>query len=298
MVFKYPKYYTEFFAIEDFENVKLHPAFNFNKSTVLYIHGFRESVLADSVQTVVSAYLSRNDHNIFALDWSNYSSGSYVAHAVPSVIGLGNLIGYRMNSWLEQGILDEKRLHIVGHSLGGQMSGYIGKMVNLLSSGTRKIHRITALDPAKPLFYTNRTAMISYIHMNDAELVDIIHTNAGVLGSSVSVGNCDFWPNGGSFQPGCAVNSIINCDHKRSWMYYAESVASMEPKFNAIVCEDYKNFKKLNCSDNLTSFMGFYASENCSGVYYLQTNNDFPYSRGVFGLLYSPLVDIDRQNVP
>ena len=66
----------------------MHPAFDFNKSTVLYIHGFRESVLADSVQTVVSAYLSRNDHNIFALDWSNYSSGSYVAHAVPSVIGV------------------------------------------------------------------------------------------------------------------------------------------------------------------------------------------------------------------
>jgi len=50
------------------------------------------------------------------------------------------------------------------------MSGYIGKMVNLLSRGTKRIKRITALDPAKPLFYTNRTAMISYIHIDDAEV--------------------------------------------------------------------------------------------------------------------------------
>ena len=97
-----------------------------------------------------------------------------------------------MNLWIEHGVIDDKRLHIVGkqldislmrfvyiyiffcvysgHSLGGQMSGYIGKMINLLSRGSRKVKRITALDPAKPLFYINRTAIISYIHKDDAEV--------------------------------------------------------------------------------------------------------------------------------
>lgn len=55
---------------------------------------------------VVSAYLSRNDHNIFALDWSNYSSGSYVAHAVPSVIGVSLIFA-----------LFEPFLTIISHSL-------------------------------------------------------------------------------------------------------------------------------------------------------------------------------------
>ena len=53
------------------------------------------------------------------------------------------------------------------------MSGYIGKTVNLLSRGSRKVKRITALDPAKPLFYTNRTALISYIHKDDAEVKNL-----------------------------------------------------------------------------------------------------------------------------
>jgi hypothetical protein len=38
--------------------------------------------------TVVSAYLARNDHNIFALDWAEYATRPYAAYAVPNVIGV------------------------------------------------------------------------------------------------------------------------------------------------------------------------------------------------------------------
>lgn len=197
------------------------------------------------------------------------------------------------------------------------MSGYIGKMVNLISRGTRRVKRITALDPAKPLFYTNLTGMISYIHKDDADvctiaifnnkmvifpknfnrqLVDIIHTNAGILGSSVSVGNCDFWPNGGTLQPGCSNKIDIKCDHRRSWMYYAESVMSTEPIFNAIACDNFDDFKNLSCLDGVTNYMGYHTTQNCSGTFFLQTNNESPFSRDIFGLNYSPFVDIDRQN--
>ena len=43
-----------------------------------------------------------------------------------------------------------RRLHLVGHSLGAHLVGFLGKRVQELGLG--KVARITALDPARPLF--------------------------------------------------------------------------------------------------------------------------------------------------
>ena len=43
-----------------------------------------------------------------------------------------------------------RRLHLVGHSLGAHLVGFLGKRVQGLGLG--KVARITALDPARPLF--------------------------------------------------------------------------------------------------------------------------------------------------
>ena len=43
-----------------------------------------------------------------------------------------------------------RRLHLVGHSLGAHLVGFLGKQVQKLGLG--KVARITALDPARPLF--------------------------------------------------------------------------------------------------------------------------------------------------
>lgn len=52
--------------------------------TVLYIHGFLESLNSESVKTVVDAYLWRNDYNIIVLDWSQLAIGNYFFDAVPN----------------------------------------------------------------------------------------------------------------------------------------------------------------------------------------------------------------------
>lgn len=49
--------------------------------------------------------------------------------------------------------LDGNKLHIVGHSLGGQMAGMIGRKIKEKSNNTIKLRRISALDPAFPPFY-------------------------------------------------------------------------------------------------------------------------------------------------
>lgn len=100
--------------------------------------------------------------------------------------------------WIDEG-LDVNKFHIVGISLGAHVAGMIGRSVIKKSTGESKLVRITALDPTFPLFSTFRTKPVN---KNDAEFVDIIHTNAWFYNSPKSTGTINFWPNGGhTLQP-------------------------------------------------------------------------------------------------
>lgn len=68
------------------------------------------------------------------------------------------------------------------------------------SVSTGKLAKIVALDPALPLFA--RADAEERLDATDAEYVEIIHTNAGYLGFTRSIGHASFYPNGGSAQPG------------------------------------------------------------------------------------------------
>lgn len=69
-----------------------------------------------------------------------------------------------------------------------------------------KLARITGLDPAEPHFAKNQPPV--RLDRSAALFVDIIHTdasgftNAG-FGIIERIGHVDFYPNGGSKQPGC-----------------------------------------------------------------------------------------------
>lgn len=53
----------------------------------------------------------------------------------------------RLNEFLDNGYnVDD--LHLVGHSLGGQMVGKVGRQLQKITSGRLVIPRIYALDPA------------------------------------------------------------------------------------------------------------------------------------------------------
>ena len=58
------------------------------------------------------------------------------------------------------------------------------------------------LDPAG-LYFTGTDNEV-HLDKTDAKYVDIIHTNAGYIGTADIVGDTDFLPNGGSVQTGCA----------------------------------------------------------------------------------------------
>ena len=71
--------------------------------------------------------------------------------------------------------------HLVGHSLGAHMAGYIGKELQLEQN--RTLARITGLDPAGPGFnfpnsWYKKYEKLDQAHLwyTDADFVDVIHT--------------------------------------------------------------------------------------------------------------------------
>lgn len=91
----------------------------------------------------------------------------------------------------------DDRLLVVGHSLGAHIVGMAGQRMR---SG--KLPIIVGLDPAYPLF-TRKNAS-NRLSADDAELVQVIHTNGGHLSIPYPVGDADFYPNWGRDQPGCS----------------------------------------------------------------------------------------------
>lgn len=87
-------------------------------------------------------------------------------------------------------------IHVIGFSLGAQTSGLIS---NYMRSG--RLKRITGLDPAKPLFVL--ASDDHRLSLNDAEFVDVIHTDVLQRGILKPCGHADFYVNGGIEQPGC-----------------------------------------------------------------------------------------------
>lgn len=156
------------------------------------------------------------------------------------------------------------KLHIVGHSLGAQLAGFVGREIIRQSGGKRKIKRITGLDPAFPLFYPGW--LVGHISENDAELVDVMHTDGIIYGTPFQTGTVDFYPNGGSiFQPGCPPRGRImsvedQCAHMRAVELFAESVKNKNDKiFMAQKCNSWQDFEKGNCDNEFLS-MGIHCS--------------------------------------
>ncbi|KAK8784521.1 hypothetical protein V5799_009114 [Amblyomma americanum] len=103
-------------------------------------------------------------------------------------------------------VLKPERVHLVGFSLGAHAAGFCGR--HFYNSTQQQLGRITGLDPAGPLFENPNISLSS----SDVTFVDVIHTNGGPIndlkfGRKNPMGHVDFYPNGGSDQPGCPTDS-------------------------------------------------------------------------------------------
>lgn len=110
----------------------------------------------------------------------------------------------------------------------------------------------TGLDSAGPGFFKANST--TRLNSGDAKYVQVIHTNSGLLGCTFSLGDSDFWPNGGRFQPGCSDDTTGVCSSKRAINLYAESLR--DNKFVARKCNSYTLYSNGLCNSAESSYMG------------------------------------------
>ncbi|KAK4887862.1 hypothetical protein RN001_004133 [Aquatica leii] len=200
------------------------------KKTIMLIPGWSCNITNDLMPELKDAYLTRYDANIIIVDWAYYAAKTY-GEAFRYIPSIGNVTAnFLIKLYRSIGISIDS-IHIVGHSMGAQIAGYIGQ--SLINRYNQTLYRITGLDPAGPIYSTR--SFTDRLDESDAVFVDVIHTNAGFLGYSDRCGDVDFYPNCGTFQNGCNFNpnnpSLVNfiikkigCDHLRSVDYMIESI--------------------------------------------------------------------------
>lgn len=271
---------------------------NLKQITVL-IHGFIQTSHVEWTLETGAALLEKERINAVVIDWGDGATPPNYVRAA----GNTALVGRQIAAFLKhvKGIIEDptvlSKVHLIGFSLGAQVAGFCGRYYRKLTQEV--IDRITALDPAG---YTYQGSNV-HVSQDDATFVDAIHTSRGTnllngeFGMNQDVGHVDFYPNGGSDQPGCStylkgfmaliirwngwtIVDALKCSHGRATDTFAESVASETCRFKSWGCGGgLKSFISKTCSETGSNGeMGYYSRDSPGrGQQMLTTNKQSPF---------------------
>ncbi|XP_018329456.1 pancreatic lipase-related protein 2 [Agrilus planipennis] len=167
-----------------------------------------------------AAYVATKKHNVFMVEWHSlgrfpcYLSALYNMRLVAQCTA-------QLYAFIMENGGSAYETTCIGHSLGAHICGMISNHLTI------RQHRIIGLDPARPLI--DRFARKEFrLTPDDADQVQVIHTNAGFLGEINQVGTVDFCVNGGAIQPGCHGHMIriSRCSHFQSVCYLVQTVTN------------------------------------------------------------------------
>ncbi|XP_018565994.1 endothelial lipase-like [Anoplophora glabripennis] len=241
--------------------------FSTDLETVFLIHGWNGNKTAESNTELTEAILAVHNVNIIVVDWSAFAINNYIS-AKSSVDEVGEYVANFIQSLVDTSDLDLSTVTLIGFSLGAHVAGNAGAGLD------GQVAVIIGLDPAGPLFSVFNTD--ERLDSDDAQFVQVIHTST-LLGYDLPLGNADYFPNGGTAQPGCGIDVV--CSHERAYIYYAESVLASTNNFVALQCSTYARYIFGTCIGNDESVMGGYpVNKTANGSYYLNTNNASPFA--------------------
>ncbi|CAK1543629.1 unnamed protein product [Leptosia nina] len=280
--------------------------FDLNKKTVFYAVGFwdssvfppqqshRERVLEEGLQCsgdgdvpLPHIYLSKISVTVKVASfmfWPRYSAFSY-NRRIDKSVRLVRIIGRRFGELLvklTQAGLRPENIELVGTSLGAHIASHAAKYY--ISVIGKKPSRLTGLDPAGPCF--RGLPAEEKVSPTDADHVDVLHTNIDGFGIAERLGHVDFYANGGEYQPGDIpyIPCLVICSHSRSLLYWWQALENPK-RFIGVKCGSIQEARSANCYNNTElNYLGLDTNFKRSGIFYLPTNNEFPYHMGKEGL--------------
>ncbi|XP_050520002.1 uncharacterized protein LOC126893645 [Daktulosphaira vitifoliae] len=258
-----------------------------NKKNVLIIHGFNGTESKTPMTIIRDAFLRRKDHNVFLIDWEPLTFFPCYLSSLSNT-RLVAQCSAQFYAHLTYSGASAYDIQCVGHSLGAHICGMMSNHL------THKQHKIIGLDPARPLvdrYGTNEFRLTR----DDANMVQVIHTNAGFLGEVPQVGHVDFCVNGGRLQPSC-INEPRNirnkycspftqndhladlrcrarCSHFLGACFFAATVSEKGKRHMGVPCTtSCQPFPKGVIKNSLVS-MGFHTPESARGTFCIQMRN-------------------------
>lgn len=241
--------------------------------TKILIHGWLGSLGSLVLDPLANEFLQQGDFNVFCVDWEQGANdgGIFgypdVRYRAPEV---ARMVAGLIDTLLELGQAPQQ-IGLIGHSLGAHIAGLAGKMTK------RKVASIIGLDPARPLFRVEKPE--ERLAADDAEYVEVIHTNGNALGFYRNIGKADFYPNGGTSQPGCGWWDLT-CSHERAVHLFMESLRVRD---FADRCGSVDSLF-TDCSLGRAMLGGFEERKLRSkprGVYFIQTAAEKPFLKSV-----------------
>ncbi|XP_021562553.1 hepatic triacylglycerol lipase [Carlito syrichta] len=254
--------------------------FNSSLPLVLIIHGWSvDGLLENWIWQLVTALKSRPAQpvNVGLVDWIARAHHHYTI-AVRNTRLVGQEVAALLR-WLQDSVhFSPSKVHLIGYSLGAHVSGFAGSSMGR----THKIGRITGLDAAGPLF--EGASARDRLSPDDAIFVDAIHTftreHMGLsVGIKQPIAHYDFYPNGGSFQPGChflelyrhiaqhgfnAITQTIKCAHERSVHLFIDSLLYPGMQSMAYQCSNMGSFSQglcLSCKKGRCNTLGYHVRQ-------------------------------------
>jgi len=261
--------------------------------TIILSHGYSDEGVGFG-RRYAEAYFQVGEFNIISINWQKLAAWYDYFGAAVRTRFVGEHTAKLVDVLANNGGID--KLHLIGHSLGAHVVGFIGKKVQEYG---HMVPRITGLDPAEPAF--DFAGPDARLDKEDATFVDVIHTNSGMLWEGClsimkSIGHADFYPAGGKHQPGCTdlclesmcninnINDLIlgGCSHGRANTYWHESVVATltGDQFMAWKCESWDLFLAGECCDTSPVPMGYALNSGVEGKYMLYIHDEEPFAYG------------------
>ncbi|XP_050501360.1 lipase member I-like isoform X2 [Diabrotica virgifera virgifera] len=253
---------------------------NLAHPVVFVAHGYKQNISIPWFNIIRDNYIKRTSGkvNIIFLNWCDGASNYPLDVSFANVYPIGNYI----SEFVIATKMNVETIHFIGFDLGAHIGGFLGKILYLHTS--KKIGRITALDPTGPKFDRANVPANSRLDKSDASYVEVHHCDVQALGVTKPYGHIDYYINGGYNQPGCSSDIVENsdCSHLRCPYVYAESLNTNILVKKGIFLSDGV---LIYVRPNIFSIPVFYGGSAWTfprfqhGIYFVKTWNKTPYLR-------------------